>query len=131
MALVPLAVLVFLAAIVAVEPAINEVRPHSNRPGRFLSLPVPQKCANREYPINCSTWCLVLGVRISTMTVHWWMYECVQYCNNQTAIMTIALYLYFRMKIVYLMTIETTCYTSDEFTVHYMRMSHYAHLASS
>lgn len=45
--LVPLAI-VLLAAFANAEPAINEARPHSNRPGRFLSLPVPQKCANRK-----------------------------------------------------------------------------------
>lgn len=48
MMLVPLALVLF-AAFVNAEPAINEARPHSNRPGRFLSLPIPQKCANRKY----------------------------------------------------------------------------------
>lgn len=48
MILVPLAV-VLLAAFVNAEPAINESGPRNNRPGRFLSLPIPQKCANRKY----------------------------------------------------------------------------------
>lgn len=30
--------------------AIKEIRPVSNRPGRFLSLPVPNKCSARKYP---------------------------------------------------------------------------------
>lgn len=47
MMLVPLVVVLF-AALVYAQPAINEIRPQSNRPGRFLSLPIPQKCANRE-----------------------------------------------------------------------------------
>lgn len=51
MMLVPLAVVLF-AAFVNAEPAINEARPHSNRPGRFLSLPIPQKCSNRKYEIR-------------------------------------------------------------------------------
>lgn len=38
-------------AFAAATPAINEARPTSNRPGRFLSLPNPQKCANSEYLI--------------------------------------------------------------------------------
>lgn len=46
--LVPLAV-VLLAAFVNAEPAINDSGPRTNRPGRFLSLPIPQKCANRKY----------------------------------------------------------------------------------
>ena len=49
--LLPLAV-VLLAAFANAEPAINEARPHSNRPGRFLSLPIPQKCANRKYHLT-------------------------------------------------------------------------------
>ncbi|XP_043478353.1 uncharacterized protein LOC122508841 [Leptopilina heterotoma] len=47
-----LAVVVILAVIANVDSAINEARPHSNRPGRFLSLPVPQKCANRPKEFN-------------------------------------------------------------------------------
>lgn len=44
------ACLVLAACAVAVAtPAINEIRPVSNRPGRFLSLPNPQKCANSKY----------------------------------------------------------------------------------
>jgi hypothetical protein len=43
-----LALVVLAACAVAVAtPAINQIRPVSNRPGRFLSLPNPQKCANR------------------------------------------------------------------------------------
>jgi len=30
--------------------AIKEIRPVSNRPGRFLSLPVPNKCSARKFP---------------------------------------------------------------------------------
>lgn len=52
MMLVPLAV-VLLAAFVNAEPAINESGPRTNRPGRFLSLPIPQKCANRKYSDTC------------------------------------------------------------------------------
>jgi hypothetical protein len=46
MMLLPLLLVAFAAYASA---AISEVRPHSNRPGRFLSLPVPQKCANSEF----------------------------------------------------------------------------------
>lgn len=54
MMLVPLAV-VLLAAFVNAEPAINESGPRTNRPGRFLSLPIPQKCANRKYSDICAS----------------------------------------------------------------------------
>ena len=36
-------------ALVLGTPAIKEIRPKSNRPGRFLSLPVPSKCSSRKY----------------------------------------------------------------------------------
>ncbi|GLV38622.1 schlaff [Carabus blaptoides fortunei] len=38
--------------LVTSTPAINEARPVSNRPGRFLSLPVASKCANRPKQFN-------------------------------------------------------------------------------
>lgn len=34
-----------------VEAEVNAARPHSNRPGRFLSLPIAQKCANRKFDL--------------------------------------------------------------------------------
>lgn len=46
--IVPLVLVVVLAVISNTEAAISEARPHSNRPGRFLSLPIAQKCANRK-----------------------------------------------------------------------------------
>ncbi|KAI4497992.1 hypothetical protein M0802_006816 [Mischocyttarus mexicanus] len=52
MILLPLTLVLVLAAICKAEPAINEARPHSNRPGRFLSLPNPQKCSNRPKQFN-------------------------------------------------------------------------------
>lgn len=63
MLLVPLALVLF-AAFVNAEPAINEARPHSNRPGRFLSLPVPQKCANRKYLPASAELSLTLSVTL-------------------------------------------------------------------
>lgn len=45
-------VLAACAAAVA-TPAINQIRPVSNRPGRFLSLPNPQKCANSKWVFTC------------------------------------------------------------------------------
>lgn len=45
-----IALLVLAACAVALaDPAINQIRPVSNRPGRFLSLPNPQKCANSKW----------------------------------------------------------------------------------
>lgn len=48
--------LLVVASLVAVclaepKPAINEVKSNQplQKPGRFLSLPVPEKCASREY----------------------------------------------------------------------------------
>lgn len=48
MKLAPLAILVVFAAIFQAHAAVNQARPHSDRPGRFLSLPMAQKCANRK-----------------------------------------------------------------------------------
>lgn len=46
--------LVLLVVVCALAYSVADVsqgqqRPPSNRPGRFLSLPIPQKCANRKY----------------------------------------------------------------------------------
>nr|CAD7264949.1 unnamed protein product [Timema shepardi] len=43
-----LAVFLAVAALASPSPAINEIRQPSNKPGRFLSLPVPNKCAQRS-----------------------------------------------------------------------------------
>lgn len=31
------------------KPAINEIKPQTSKPGRFLSLPIPEKCASRKF----------------------------------------------------------------------------------
>nr|CAD7576192.1 unnamed protein product [Timema californicum] len=54
-----LAVFLAVAALASPSPAINEIRQPSNKPGRFLSLPVPNKCAQREYQFIVSTLLLV------------------------------------------------------------------------
>lgn len=46
--IVPLAIFVVLAVVSNTEADVNAARPHSNRPGRFLSLPVPDKCVRRK-----------------------------------------------------------------------------------
>nr|CAD7203899.1 unnamed protein product [Timema douglasi] len=47
-----LAVFLAVAALASPSPAINEIRQPSNKPGRFLSLPVPNKCAQRSRGIG-------------------------------------------------------------------------------
>nr|CAD7448529.1 unnamed protein product [Timema bartmani] len=44
-----LAVFLAVVALASPSPAINEIRQPSNKPGRFLSLPVPNKCAQLLY----------------------------------------------------------------------------------
>nr|CAD7593637.1 unnamed protein product [Timema genevievae] len=56
-----LAVFLAVVALASPSPAINEIRQPSNKPGRFLSLPVPNKCAQREYHLITSTLLLVHG----------------------------------------------------------------------
>lgn len=71
MMLVPLAILATLAVVISADPAINEARPHSNRPGRFLSLPVPAKCANRE----CNFFVIIPNSIILISLKFLWKYE--------------------------------------------------------
>lgn len=67
--LVPLAVVLF-AAFANAEPAINEARPHSNRPGRFLSLPIPQKCTNRKYHLRLTLQLLFMLYSLRAIITH-------------------------------------------------------------
>ncbi|RZF44320.1 hypothetical protein LSTR_LSTR006870 [Laodelphax striatellus] len=46
------ACLVLAAILGLTSAAINEIRPAAQKPGRFLSLPQPQKCANRPKEFN-------------------------------------------------------------------------------
>lgn len=49
MKLVAVALLVLaVCSVVIGTPAISEVRQPQNKPGRFLSLPVPAKCSQSE-----------------------------------------------------------------------------------
>lgn len=31
------------------KPAISEIKAHENKAGRFLTLPIPEKCASRKF----------------------------------------------------------------------------------
>lgn len=43
------ALVAVMVVVASVSAAINEIKPRQTKPGRFLSLPVPQKCSQSKY----------------------------------------------------------------------------------